>query len=329
MKINAWWAGDPAERYWMEVTDRPDPGVDVNAPQRNARGIEEWSYSLVTELRPGDVVFHWHRTLLGRPALAGWSVVTGPLAEEDDYVWQARGTYGRARGIPTIGRGWRMRCGGFNRLERPLDRARVAELRPVLEEVFAGLKERFGESLYLPFIFYRSNEVRAAQAYLTKFPAALVHAIPELTEVEEIRQAFERDAPREPSTLGRLQDVALRLAVERYSVDMAKEHYLGLGATQIDELGKPYDLRVLGIGPERHVEVKGSTSWRAEIELTVNEVRHARNHPTDLVVVDRIHAVNDGLGGWDLSGGELRVWSDWSPEDDRLTPTRYCYTLPD
>ncbi|MGW4214134.1 DUF3883 domain-containing protein [Lentzea sp. NPDC004789] len=327
MKINAWWAGDPAERYWMEITDRPDPGTDVNAPQRNGAGIEEWSYSLVTELRPGDVVFHWHRTLLGRPALVGWSEVTGPLSEEDNYVWQARGTRGRARGVPTIGRGWRMQCGGLHRLEHPLDRSRIAELRPLLEEVFADLKERFGDPLYLPFIFYSSHEVRAAQAYLTKFPAELVRRIPDLANLGAVEPA--NIDLRAPSTHGRLQDVTLKLAIERYSVDMAKQHYFDQGATRIDELGKPYDLRVLGIGPERHVEVKGSTSWRTGVELTVNEVYHARNHPTDLVVVDQIRAVNEGVGQWALSGGQLRVWSDWSPDDDQLAPTRYRYTLPE
>ncbi|KJK45867.1 hypothetical protein UK23_24650 [Lentzea aerocolonigenes] len=107
-----------------------------------------------------------------------------------------------------------MQCGGLHRLDHPLDRARIAEPRPLLEEVFAGLKE-------------------------------------------------------------------------------------------------------------------GSTSWRTGVELTVGEVYHARNHPTDLVVVDRIRAVNEGVGRWALSGGQLRVWPDWSPHDDHLAPTRYRYTLPD
>jgi len=69
--INDWWSADPAERFWMETTGRNDLGAELHAPQLNGAGRREWGYALVAETRPGDVVFHWHKSLAGRPALVG------------------------------------------------------------------------------------------------------------------------------------------------------------------------------------------------------------------------------------------------------------------
>ena len=33
--LNAWWEGDARERYWLEITDRLDLGIDLHAPQRD------------------------------------------------------------------------------------------------------------------------------------------------------------------------------------------------------------------------------------------------------------------------------------------------------
>ena len=32
--INAWWSADPRQRFWLEITDRRDIGVDLHCPQR-------------------------------------------------------------------------------------------------------------------------------------------------------------------------------------------------------------------------------------------------------------------------------------------------------
>jgi uncharacterized protein DUF3883 len=335
MAINDWWAGDDAERYWMEITDREDLGVDLNAPTRNGAGGEEWGYTLVTEARPGDIVLHWHRTLMGRSALVGWSTITGPLSIEDNYSWMAHGTRGRARGRPTTGQGWRMPCRGFAQLASPIDGGRLAELEPQLKEVHEQLKQRVHGTLYFPFVFYRSGEVRAAQHYLTKFPAALVPVFAELSSLipaQESTTKAGRAPTRKPVDGGggvrRTQDSKLKRAVEEHAVREARRYYVEQGATRVDELGKPYDLRVIGIGPERHVEVKGSSVVASAIELTVNEVTHAHNHkPTDLVVVDKISVRRGTDGEYVTSGGNLRIWTNWEPNQERLAPTHFRYPL--
>ncbi len=54
-----WWDGRSNERYWCEVTDRADVGSDLKAPQKNEADADYWSYSLIEEVVPGDVVFHY------------------------------------------------------------------------------------------------------------------------------------------------------------------------------------------------------------------------------------------------------------------------------
>jgi hypothetical protein len=57
---------------------------------------------------------------------------------------------------------------------------------------------------------------------------------------------------------GYLADAEKRSALEWHAVQMAIQHYRAIGATEIEERGKPYDLRLTMNGVERHVAVKGS-----------------------------------------------------------------------
>jgi hypothetical protein len=106
--------------------------------------------------------------------------------------------------------------------------------------------------------------------------------------------------------------------------------YTAEGASLIEELGKPYDLRVIIGGVERHVEVKGSMgNDLATVQLTQGEVLHAaRWQPTDLVVVDSIVCWRDQTGSVHTKGGELRIWRNWNPLATSLTPTHLRYELP-
>ncbi|MGV2901354.1 hypothetical protein ACNPM4_06725 [Microbacterium sp. AGC62] len=82
MTIRAWWTGDPAETYWMEITDRNDLGGELWAPKEDATGGESWSYTLVSNVQPGDRVFHWRKNAAGVPSLIGWSEAVGPLRSD-------------------------------------------------------------------------------------------------------------------------------------------------------------------------------------------------------------------------------------------------------
>ena len=58
-EINRWWSDYPDEIFWFETTDRDDVGADLNAPAEKEGGGDYWSYDLVQEVRPGDIVAHY------------------------------------------------------------------------------------------------------------------------------------------------------------------------------------------------------------------------------------------------------------------------------
>ncbi|QEO15816.1 DUF3883 domain-containing protein [Agromyces intestinalis] len=329
MPINNWWESDPAERYWMEVRTEPIGfGEYLLAPQFDGGGNPKWTYTLVSHVQPGDRIFHWDKRGRNAPAIVGWSEAVGPLEVVEKWSWQARGTRGRERGVPTEGPAWRMPLANYTPLDSPVTRdiinARHAEVVAVLNEVAGGITGR----PYAPFYEYNSTDIRAAQGYLTKFPAALV-ALFFGGLAADASTSTRRSTPV-PSSQGYLSDAEKRSAIERHSVRIAISHYEALGATHIEERGKPYDLLVVLDGIERHVEVKGSIGIDVEsVQLTQGEVDHARDHhATDLFVVDRIVARRAYDGTIVASGGEIRFWVDWTPEDRALRPTHLRYSLP-
>jgi len=73
-KPRYWWSTLPGERYWCEITDRNKVGEDLICPQTNESGKSYWSYSLILDIRPGDVVFHYYTPA---KAFVGASIATG------------------------------------------------------------------------------------------------------------------------------------------------------------------------------------------------------------------------------------------------------------
>lgn len=171
--LDLWWATDPGERYWLEVSDRgTDLGVDLNAPTENERGRPFWSYDLLREVRDGDVVLHYDRT---ERAIIAWSRAVG-LAWPDQVVWAARGTSARELNIrPHERSGLRVSLEGPFRLSRPVNLARIREVQPELVVMR-------GDRPYFPFEL-GSRETRPMQGYLFKLPAAFVQLFPEFRDV--------------------------------------------------------------------------------------------------------------------------------------------------
>jgi hypothetical protein len=56
-----WWDGKPDERYWCEITGRDDIGANLRCPQTSDLGKPYWSYSLINQVKPGDIVFHYSK----------------------------------------------------------------------------------------------------------------------------------------------------------------------------------------------------------------------------------------------------------------------------
>ncbi|MFG2662372.1 protein NO VEIN domain-containing protein [Streptomyces sp. NPDC048425] len=67
-----------------------------------------------------------------------------------------------------------------------------------------------------------------------------------------------------------------RNTIELHAEDRAVAHDEKTGWT-VEKLGKPYDLRCTRGTEERHVEVKGTTGVATSVDLTINEILHARD----------------------------------------------------
>jgi hypothetical protein len=152
MAIRCWWDTDSSERYWMEITERDDIGADLHAPKSDGSGREYWSYSLVNEVDDGDVVLHWWTRGDAEPALVGWSRAIGPV-RSSQITWQARGTVGRARGVPTVGPAWRLPLTGFTEFSPSIGLSDLRALESELKQVHDDLVARHGGPLYFPFAF--------------------------------------------------------------------------------------------------------------------------------------------------------------------------------
>jgi hypothetical protein len=185
-QINAWWEHDPAERYWLEITDRPDIGVDLHAPQRDARENRSPGYSLLWWVQRGDVVFHYDRN---RGAICAWSRAIGAVTEKP-VVWLSHRAATRRRvGQALLQPGWWLDLDGPYDLDQPVTladlRAHGREIRTALE----ALQARVEGALYFPFFFYGDRELRPMQPYLNKLPASIVAAVPALAASAEIAAA--------------------------------------------------------------------------------------------------------------------------------------------
>lgn len=335
MALNTWWTADPGQRYWMEITHRPDIGGSLHAPKLPEG---QWSYDLVSQVQPADRVLHWSG---GERALVGWSNVAGAATTVPKYTWQPRGSSGRALPGPRTTEGWVAPLGGMRRFEAPPNLATLLPLLDDLMDANKRLADKYREPIYFPFYRYGGTQIRTQQAYFVKFPEQLFDLVPGIemarigpyvgdadTDVPEDFQPPNQHAPHGRTT--RAQDPKLRAAIERRALDVALEYYQSIGGIDARELGKPYDLAVTVDGIERHCEVKGSSMLIDCVELTINEVNHGRDCAhVDLIVVDGIQVTRDRLtGNIDAAGGNRRVWADWSPAEESLTARRFAYSLP-
>ncbi|SCG77570.1 protein NO VEIN domain-containing protein [Micromonospora inositola] len=321
----------------MEITDRTDLGADLHAPQVDDAGREYWSYALVTAVQPGDIVLHWHKSLLGTPGVVAYSTAAeGPTA--DEILWASQGTYGRTRPLAGPEPSWRYALTGYTPLARPVTQDAFRKAEPKLRKIKKHLEERHAGSLYFPFAFSDKRPVRAAQGYLVKLPAAVISAVPELKQIPLTRRRVptQRSSSSDLAAVARkrrgagyLRDEVVRLALERHAVDWVLEHYSNHGY-DVKDVGstESYDVLALSGRRELHIEVKGSSGDADTVELTANEVEHASVASTHLVVVDLIDWRRLPDGTVETSGGRVRVWEKWTPAKMSLKPSRFRYRLP-
>ncbi len=185
MPINRWWDVAEREIFWLEITGRPDIGADLKAPQRDDEGSEYWSYSLVTEVDNGDVVFHYNRL---EHSIVGWSRAVGQ-AWDEDIVWGARGgTARRSHVTPYQRPGWKLGLTDHGLIAPGVSLEDIRKRRSAILALESELQHRYGHSIYMPFVRY-GDTLRAQQGYLTKFPKELISWFPQLASAVGIAAA--------------------------------------------------------------------------------------------------------------------------------------------
>lgn len=121
----------------------------------------------------------------------------------------------------------------------------------------------------------------------------------------------------------------LRDAVERQAVRAAASYYRKRG-WYVDDVGdrESYDLRCRKQDKELHVEVKGTSGEPDTVNLTANEVAHAREwYPNTALFVLHDIKVEDRDGA-EVSGGETVILHPWRINENDLEATQYRYNVP-
>lgn len=330
-----WWDGNPAERYWLEATDRNDIGADLRAPLLDSAGKDNWRYTLFREAKPGDLVFHYDGNA---NAVTSVSVVDGAPFERP-IVWAARGTYARERGAtPVEVPGYVVPLRNHRALSKPLTLEELRSRKSQLETMVAQLRARYGDqALYFPFEL-SARPVRPMQGYAFKLPAAFVAAfglVPELRVLiisddasivrhwfDQWRAALMEGARREGDLWVQSGDrFVFRNQPDRKAATLGARTALG-----IDPTGRRWAVQI------NEAETPGDANVLSAIAFDENErpflIRQGRlNPPTrdeDTVLYEEFRRLT-GLTPADVSNGNTQIDRDWyvvtpldvSPEDIR------------
>jgi hypothetical protein len=177
--INAWWSADPRQRFWLEITDRHDIGVDLHCPRRGSDGKRSSGFSLIWWVNPGDIVFHYSLTQDG---IMSWSRAAGPVTEAPT-IWRPHRSATRRRiQQPVPQPGWWLDLDGPFLLAQPLPGTELTRRQEEIRNVLRELEGRHRGSLYFPFFWWGGRQLRPMQYYLNKLPTELVAIFPELAQ---------------------------------------------------------------------------------------------------------------------------------------------------
>jgi hypothetical protein len=329
---NPWWESDPQERYWIEITGRENLGDDLLSPQKGVGGRTTSGYESMTHLRAGDVVFHYWQQQGQEPAIVSYSQVVGS-AFESTIVWRPHGK-NATRVAPRKSVAWQVPLGGMYDVPNPVTLSDLRAKSTQLKTIFEVLKSAHGDPIYFPFAWYQ-GKLRAQQLYLTKLPADVVSLFPDLQALalgfSGTSEPSSRPVGRRAKTAGYVLDPEIRRAIELQAMRQADNLLNGQGYVTTDvSANSPYDIHAVRGDEVVAVEVKGSSGTATTVELTIGEVKKARDPRIGsmLIVVDQI-PVTRLTDGVQTGVGRIRQWCNWNPDQpsDRLSAIRFNYLL--
>lgn len=341
---------DAPMRMWMENTDRPYDtlGTDVAVRRYRQFGTRRLSGTVLEQMLPGDIVFHWWRGDTP-PALVGWSVVTGhptvfynehpgeqypvdddghaPVPVIDDVAGERTGTFTTRETVgdmaeETFDKHYRHTwmsadLGGMWELDTPLTLPTVQQLASDVLAVADELQVTAGaDPLVFPFDRADPATVRDADPhYLTAFPPALLDVLPGLPTVRALTTAASESL--RSWGIDRFHDWRLHAALDQYAVDMAAAFL------------RRQDYTVTDVGAFEHYQLRAQRDGEQPLTITVvagrGDIGPIRERGS-MIVVDRIELLEDTSPTQDwhsTAGGRLRWWADSScpaPDIDYTIP---------
>jgi hypothetical protein len=341
-----WWDRETGENVFMEITRRDDIGADLQAPSAARGGVTTASYALLPLVVPGDVVVHYDSR---QEAIVGVSVAAS-LPEPAATYWVARGGYARRAGErPRWLPGIRVVLAQYRELDPPVSLTEIRAHRDALLALRERIQARAsGQPIYFPWIPYQDT-LRTFQSYLVKMPQEAISLFPQLrtavdraearptgpvpaSAAEQIEAAV-AEAAGKVARRGRGQgfqlDQDVKVAVEAHAMNMATEFYAHAWDVEDVHGRESYDLLCHRGDEVRHVEIKGTTTDGAEVILTPNEVRHAReNKCTALFVLSNVEIERAQDGTVTATGGIRHLYDPWRLDDGALTPLGFRYQVP-
>ncbi|MEC4613816.1 protein NO VEIN domain-containing protein [Tsukamurella tyrosinosolvens] len=306
-------AAPPA--LWMEIrrdSNTLDFGASLHASREKIDGSRKPAFERVRTVRPGDRVLHWWQK-----AIVGVSVVAGTPVESPDAVDVA--------------------LRDFVRFPVPIT---LDDLRAQADQIASVYQATRGDARWSQFPFQIDHADSAQPSihgapttYFAPFPGELLDAIVGLAAQVDDAQLVVNEDPTsdqegQPTRVAYESDPARRKAVEVRAEEVAIKILEAEGYELVGRPGKPYDLAFVR-GEERlHVEVKGSSVAVDAVILTRNEVTHASEHTTTLIVVDQIEVRLGADGEYECRNGRPRRWDAWVPAPEALTALQHSYILP-
>ena len=122
----------------------------------------------------------------------------------------------------------------------------------------------------------------------------------------------------------------MRLAVEQHAMTRATRYLEEQGFTDVEDVSRSssWDLTCRLQDVEVHIEVKGTTTDGSHVNLTRNEVRHARDAGirAGLFVLSHIELRRDA-GQVHATGGSTHFRYPWVPTDTDLSALTYQYRV--
>ena len=148
-------------------------------------------------------------------------------------------------------------------------------------------------------------------------------AVPEVVDAEVLAD----EAAGRRSRRSLLTSAADRKVIEDRAVEVATEHFRGLGYHVVDVGAvESFDLDCRRGDERLYVEVKGTTTGGEAVIVTKGEVDlHRTVHPANALAVVRRVKLDRTATPPLATGGELVVTSPWQIDDKALTALRYRY----